>query len=207
MSGGHDFDPATVAELSRRAKVALRQRARGVRASIPLSGAAERSRAIVERLKTLEPLLGARSIALFDAMAAKREVDVRSLDGWARERGASVVYPSMDRAAWAMTFRDPGDPDAMQDRGFGFREPDPSAPEATEIDVIVTPALLVDGRGIRLGYGGGFYDRALAQHKPRSRAVCVVYEFQLAADLPRAEHDVPVDLVVTDERVLAIADS
>src|SRR5512139_3027299 len=142
MSGGHDFDPATVAELSRRAKAALRQRSRAVRASIPLSCAAERSHAIVERLKSLDDVLGARTIALFDAMLQKREVDVRSLDAWARARGAAVVYPSMDRAAWAMTFRDPGDPATMEDRGFGFREPAPAAPEATEIDVIVTPALL-----------------------------------------------------------------
>lgn len=202
MSDGHDFDPATVAELGRRAKAALRKRARGVRSAIPLSAAAERSSAIVERLKTLDVVLGARTIALFDAMTEKREVDVRALDAWARARGMAVGYPSMDRGSWSMTFRDPGNPSAMDDRGFGFREPDGAIPEMNDIDVIITPALLVDGAGNRLGYGGGFYDRALARHKPRSKAVCVVYQFQLAADLPHGDGDVAVDLIVTDERVI-----
>ena len=203
MSGGHDFDPETVAELGRRAKAALRKRARGVRAAMPLPAAAERSNAIVERLKTLDLVLQARTIALFDAMTEKREVDVRPLDAWARARGMAVVYPSMDRASWTMSFRDPGDPAKMEDRGFGFREPEGSIPEMNDIDVIITPALLVDGAGNRLGYGGGFYDRALARHKPHSKAVCVAYQFQLAADLPHGDGDVAVDLIVTDERVIA----
>ncbi len=197
-----DFDPDTVAELARRAKVALRKRARAVRAAVPESAAVERSRAIVERLCNLEVVQAARTIALFDAMLAKREVDARALDPWARARGAAVVYPSMDRASWTMAFRDPGDPARMTDRGFGFAEPDPSIAEVDAIDVIVTPALLVDGRGNRLGYGGGFYDRALARYRPHAVAVCVVYPFQLAADLPTGPGDVPVDIVVTDEKVI-----
>ena len=197
-----DFDPETVAELGRRAKVALRKRAKSVRAAIPESAAIERSRAIVERLCDLDVVKAARTIALFDAMLAKREVDPRAIDPWARARGASVVYPSMDRASWTMTFRDPGDPATMTDRGFGFAEPDPSVAEAETIDVIVTPALLVDGRGNRLGYGGGFYDRALSRYRPPAVAVCVVYPFQLAADLPTGPGDVPVDVIVTDQKVI-----
>lgn len=202
MSGEQPFDTAAVAELAKRAKVALRKRARGVRGALTEAAAAERSRAIVERLRGLEVVQGAKTIALFDAMLARREVDVVALDAWARARGASVLYPSMDRASWTMTFRDPGSRETMTDRGFGFLEPDPGAPEATEVDVIVTPALLVDGRGHRLGYGGGFYDRAIARFKPHAHAVCVVYDFQLAADLPVAAGDVPVDLIVTDKKVL-----
>jgi 5-formyltetrahydrofolate cyclo-ligase len=202
MSGEQPFDPSAVAELARRAKVALRKRARGVRGALTEAAAAERSRSILERLLSLDVVTSARTIALFEAMTARREVDVRDLDPWARARGISVVYPSMSREAWSMTFRDPGAPGNMADRGFGFLEPDPNLPEATEIDVVITPALLVDGRGYRLGYGGGFYDRALARLKPHAKAVCVVYHFQLAADLPTAETDVPVDLIVTDQKVI-----
>lgn len=202
MSAEQPFDSTAVAELARRAKIALRKRARGVRGALTESAASERSRAILERLLAQEIVANACTIALFHPMTARREVDVRGLDPWARSRGASVVYPSMDREAWTMTFRDPAVPESMTDRGCGFLEPDPGLPEATEIDVVVTPALLVDGRGYRLGYGGGFYDRALARLKPRAKAVCVVYDFQLAADLPIAEGDVPVDLIVTDRKII-----
>lgn len=202
MSGEQPFDEGAVAELARRAKVALRKRARGVRGALTEAAAAERSRAIVERLQELDAVQAAKTIALFDAIRARREVDVTPLDAWARARGASVAYPSMDREAWTMTFRDPGSRDSMTDRGFGFLEPDPEAAEVGEVDVIVTPALLVDGRGYRLGYGGGFYDRTIASLKPRAAAICVVYDFQLAADLPVGAGDVPVDLIVTDKKVL-----
>ncbi|HVY49722.1 MAG TPA: 5-formyltetrahydrofolate cyclo-ligase, partial [Minicystis sp.] len=56
--------------------------------------------------------------------------------------------------------------------------------------------------GYRLGYGAGYYDRALPRVRPPALAVGVAFSFQLVADLPVTEHDVPVDLVVTDDRVL-----
>ncbi len=211
MTDGHDFDPDAVAEMARRAKVELRKRARSVRGALPEPAAAERSSRIVNRLLTLDAVQRARSIALFDPMLARREVDVRPVDVWARGRGVRVLYPSMsvvDAGAGegqtrhrAMCFRE-GDPATMQDGGLGFREPSGEAPAVTEIDVIVVPALLVDGRGHRLGYGGGFYDRALLTHRPPAVAVAVVYHFQLAAELPTTGGDARVDVTVTDAAVL-----
>jgi 5,10-methenyltetrahydrofolate synthetase len=84
---------------------------------------------------------------------------------------------------------------------FGMREPDPN--EALQIfpaegDTILVPGVAFDRRGGRLGRGGGFYDRFLAQW-PDVRRVGIAFSEQLVAAVPREIHDVPVDAVVTED--------
>ena len=76
-------------------------------------------------------------------------------------------------------------------------------PEALgDADVVIAPALAIDQHGIRLGQGGGWYDRALLHRRPGVPVFAMVHEAELISDgrLPHAEHDVPVDAVVTEER-------
>jgi 5-formyltetrahydrofolate cyclo-ligase len=64
-------------------------------------------------------------------------------------------------------------------------------------DVVVVPALAVDRHGIRLGRGGGYYDRALVHARPEAVLVTVVFDDERVDDLPREVHDRPVTAVVT----------
>jgi 5-formyltetrahydrofolate cyclo-ligase len=64
-------------------------------------------------------------------------------------------------------------------------------------DVVVVPALAVDRHGIRLGRGGGYYDRALVHARPDAVLVTVVFDDERVDDLPREVHDRPVTAVVT----------
>lgn len=198
----HGFDEEATRHLARQAKAALRKRARGVRAAVPKSGIVERSAAIVERLLAHPALAAARTVALFHPIEGRNEVDLGALDPVLRARGASVVYPAIDPETRVMVFRDPGRPSALEERGMGFAEPSPELPEAAAIDVVVVPALAVDGRGHRLGYGAGFYDRALPRFCPPGVAIAVAFEFQLASELPLTEGDVAVDWIVTDRKTL-----
>ena len=104
-----------------------------------------------------------------------------------------------------MTFRQVVDMESMHERGQGFLDPGPDAPEAEALDVIVVPGLAFDPRGYRIGYGAGYYDRTLPRFRPPALAVGVAFDFQLAPDLPSTDNDVPVDLIVTDERVLPVS--
>src|SRR5262249_7824405 len=92
-------------------------------------------------------------------------------------------------------------PEALSERGLGFREPDPAAPEAEALDVVVVPALQIDARGHRIGYGAGFYDRTLPRFCPPALAVGVAFSFPLIPAGPVPAGDVPLDLIVTDEGV------
>jgi 5-formyltetrahydrofolate cyclo-ligase len=145
----------------------------------------------------------ARSVALFWPIAQRREVDLRDLDAQLRARGVRVAYPGVDDAG-AMTFRFVADAGAMLDHPLGFREPPLDAPEAApgELDVVVVPALAVDPRGHRIGYGAGHYDRALPLHATKARRIAVVFDFQLVAEVPDTPGDLAVHVIVTDARTL-----
>ena len=66
-----------------------------------------------------------------------------------------------------------------------------------EADAVVVPALAVDRFGIRLGRGGGYYDRALVHARPDAVLVTVVFDGERVDELPREVHDRPVAAVVT----------
>jgi 5-formyltetrahydrofolate cyclo-ligase len=186
------------------AKNMMRRRFRMLRRAVPRVALAQRSSVVCQRLLELPELRSARVVALFRAIARQHEVDLVSLDAALRDAGKQLAYPYIEPGAREMRFRLVVALDELAERGQGFAEPPVDAPELTEIDVIVVPGLAFDPRGHRIGYGAGFYDRALPRYRPPACAIGVAFEFQLAADLPNADHDVPVDRVVTDVRVLEV---
>ena len=74
--------------------------------------------------------------------------------------------------------------------------------DANEIEVIVVPAVAYDRKGNRLGRGKGFYDRLLAEAK--ATKIGVGYEFQLIDSLPAEEHDIPMDIIITQNNTIII---
>ena len=70
--------------------------------------------------------------------------------------------------------------------------------------ICIVPALLVDTKGYRLGYGAGFYDRFLSTYS--GKKICLAYQQNLSkTTLPHTEFDVPVDMVITESGVLVCA--
>jgi len=83
---------------------------------------------------------------------------------------------------------------------FGLLEPVGPRLGPTAIgtaDVVVLPALAVDRRGVRLGRGGGYYDRALQHVRPDAVLVAVVFDDELLDEIPAEPHDQLVTAVVT----------
>ena len=190
--------------IRRKVKAELRKRMRALRKTAPAASCLERSRAIAHRIEAVPGFERARRVALFWPIEARHEVDLRPLDTVLRARGAAVFYPAIDPESGKMTFR-AGAPGTLVEAGYGFAEPPSDAPEATALDVIVVPALAVDGRGHRLGYGAGYYDRTIPRFAPPARTIVVAYDYQLIVEVPVTEGDVPCDVVVTDERTIVVA--
>jgi 5-formyltetrahydrofolate cyclo-ligase len=188
--------------LRRRAKAELRKRMQGLRRAFPAAACGERSARIVDRVASLEAIATARAVALFWPIEERHEVDLRALDARLRARGARVAYPAVVDEGRAMVFRFVRDVGTMVTGAFGIREPAPAEPEPApgELDAIVVPALAMDLRGYRIGYGAGYYDRTLPRFAPPAVTVGVAYDFQLLAEIPQTGDDRPVLWVVTDAR-------
>jgi len=198
----HSHALAAEEEIRFKVKAELRKRLRGVRNTAPLEACGERSAKIVSALDAHPAMKHAKSVALFWPIIERHEVDLRPLDATLRARGVRVAYPAIDQDSGVMTFRFVDDIATLEDAGYGFAEPPKEAPDATALDVIVVPALAVDPTGHRIGYGAGFYDRALPSVAPPGVAIAVAYDYQLVAEIPFTPGDVQVAWVVTDTRVL-----
>jgi 5-formyltetrahydrofolate cyclo-ligase len=203
-------DAELLSALRPRAKRQIRQRMRSLRSALPAASVAARSAAIVERLLALPAFAEALGLALFWPIEDKNEVDLRPLDTAARSRGKKLYYPFLSAAGPTVRtgFRRVDTVSDLALGGSGFVEPREDAPEARrgDIDLMVVPALAVDPRGFRLGYGKGFYDATLPDFRPPARAVAVAFAFQLVSEIPREPHDVRCDTIVTDERVIDAVD-
>jgi 5-formyltetrahydrofolate cyclo-ligase len=196
-----ELDAEAVKVLAYRAKAELRKRARALRNTIPASAIAERSAKIIARIEALAQVQQAKRIALFWPIEGRNEVDLRPLAETLKTRGVRLAFPSIDPDTRVMTFRYPQNHSAMEERGLGFAEPAYDDPEAAELDVVIVPALGLDASGNRIGYGAGYYDRTLPRFCPPAVAIAVAFDFQLLVEVPTTDGDVPVDVVLTDERI------
>lgn len=91
---------------------------------------------------------------------------------------------------------------------FNLLEPAKELPAVTEDQknnsICIVPALLVDTKGYRLGYGAGFYDRFLSTYP--GKKICLAYQQNLSREtLPHTAFDVAVDVVITESEVLTCA--
>ena len=128
------------------------------------------------------------------------ELDVRVLLAALHRRGHACALPVVTGRGRRLVFRawSPGDPLAAA--AFGVMVPTDDAPEVVP-RVVLTPLLAFDGRGHRLGWGGGYYDRTLAALRAGAAPVLAVgvgYEAQRVARVPAGPGDERLDWVVTE---------
>ena len=98
--------------------------------------------------------------------------------------------------------------DQLVAASFNLLEPSKDLSALTEDQmndsICIVPALLVDTKGYRLGYGAGFYDRFLSTYP--GKKICLAYQQNLSrTTLPHAAFDVAVDVVITESDVLTCA--
>jgi 5-formyltetrahydrofolate cyclo-ligase len=121
------------------------------------------------------------------------------------DEGYSLALPCLvpQEDGYRMIFRAFVIGDVLISGPFDIRQPSDAAPEVTP-DIILLPLLAFDEAGIRLGYGGGYYDRALcALRKSHDiKAYGVAFSGQQLAEIPFEVHDQPLDGIVTERGVV-----
>ena len=147
----------------------------------------------------------AGSVMLYCSMPARREVDTAPLVrmiGGGKERALYMPLCSGDTLC-AVAFRE-GDP--LTQGAFGQPEPVGSCVDVVP-DVLVLPVVAVDGRGNRLGYGKGYYDRFISELRRKGGEpflLALAFSFQIVDSLPKDPWDQTVDCIVTEKDVLRI---
>lgn len=117
-----------------------------------------------------------------------------------RDLGARVLLPVTRPGDPAALLWGEYRPGALVDGRFGLLEPAGpwlDAEAIAQAAVVLVPALAVDRRGVRLGRGGGYYDRSLPLRAPGARLVAVVRDEELVDELPSEPHDVRMTHALT----------
>lgn len=158
------------------------------------------AQAIAARVLALPQFRAARRVCLYVALAGEPGAEAL----WAAAGDRSIVCPG--GGSNGPELRAVRELSGMARAGRGFWEPPPGEPvPPSDIDVFVVPGLSFDGQGVRLGRGGGYYDRLLAQRAQGAVCVGVALERWLTLALPREPHDVPVTHLATEARLFAVA--
>ena len=125
-----------------------------------------------------------------------------------RRRGATIVYPRVEGAG-VLGVHVVDDELELLPGPFGLSEPSAQALRADLrlVDAVVVPAVAFDRLGMRLGYGGGYYDRLLPGLRADCPRIGLAFDEQIVAELPAEHHDAAVDVVVTPTRVIRPADA
>jgi 5-formyltetrahydrofolate cyclo-ligase len=179
-------------------KAELRSERLSLRDSIPPIERIEKSLAIATH--------GAKAIFLDDAGAIvsgflpiRSEADIRPLMTLLRDRGARLCVPAiLDKQT--IVFRELVRGAELVAGTFGTFGP---GPEAAELDpqIMLVPLSVFDERGHRIGYGGGYYDRAierLHQKGLKPLLIGIAFDCQEVASVPNEPHDIRLDAILTE---------
>ena len=177
------------------AKKQLRAQVRAQRRALPPEVLAADSRAITERLLALPEM--ERAERVFCYVSLPGEVETSPLIGRLLSQGRAVLVPRC-RAGGEMDLVPISSLDDLTPGAYGILEPGPDLTPTGEMpDLAVVPALAFDRRGMRLGQGGGYYDRYLAGGHVPSILLC--RERMLSPELPKEDWDLSFDWLLTEQ--------
>ena len=181
----------------------LRKEMRSVLATITPEQRHIRSLDVCHQLQDTPEFRRAETIMLFLSMEQEVETSTLVLQAW--KEGKTVALP---RVRWAereiepvaIKSLDTSPNPSMQ----GLRDPVGGTPiSLARIDLVAVPGLAFDRRGYRLGRGKGFYDRFLSKKDFHGLRIALCFQEQVLEDLlPVEPHDMPMNMIVTDQKIL-----
>lgn len=171
---------------------------RAARRAVPAEDRLRHAEAAAERLLALPEIASARTVLAY--AATPEEIDPAPAVEALRARGATIALPRVTGPGRLTLHR--VDPGIMLVPGpFGLLEPPRDSPTVApgEIDVAIVPGVAFDGACRRIGHGGGFYDH-LSSMMVDAVTVGLAFDEQVLGEVPYADHDVCVDILVTPSR-------
>ena len=157
---------------------------------------------ISEKLLSLERILNAGNVLIYASFGS--EINTWDMAEKLLLKKIPLSFPKC-RENGVITFHTVSSLNELKDGKYGIKEPDISLPQPviTNKTVCIMPGLAFTEKGERLGYGGGYYDRFLADY-PYVYKIAPTYEKLISDSLPSMPHDIRADCIITEERTIVI---
>ncbi len=184
-------------------KAALRRLLIAARARLPQAERDAAGRVLRDAVLALPQVQMAGTVAAYFSFGAEPGTHGLVYALW--KRGSYVLLPLL-RPDLDLDWACYEGPDSLRPGPRGMAEPTAArrgVAAITSADLVIVPALAVDRRGVRLGRGGGSYDRVLARVGTQVPTVALLYDGELLDEVPAAPHDQRVRLVAQPSRAIS----
>lgn len=158
------------------------------------------SLALQQRFLDLPEVQSARTLALYAPI--HHEVETAAVAAAALAASKKLLYPAV--VGDDLRFCQVAALNELTPGKYGIPEPSGEGCDPAEADLIVVPGVAFDLCGRRIGYGKGYYDRSLHRLEGSGKLVAFCYDFQLLQEIVGEPHDVTMDLIVTELRVVRV---
>jgi 5-formyltetrahydrofolate cyclo-ligase len=183
-------------------KEELRKEGIEIRKNLPESDLLEKSKQIKKRLYKMREFLQASTILFYvsyDNEVYTHEMIKENISG-----KKNVVVPITDAEKHCLILSKLKAWEDLECSNYSILEPKKnciSEVSLDKIDLILVPGVVFDESGNRIGHGVGYYDKLLKNSK-KAIHIGLAFEAQIVDNIPAEEHDVKVDKIVTEERII-----
>lgn len=162
------------------------------------------SKKILEQLLTVEEFVKSKCVSIY--LSFGNEVDTFLIVEWLKQNNKSVVVPYTEKKEINLTpvYIEDIDEDTTLSP-FGYPEPiieRVKKAKLDEVDFVIVPGVAFDDSKNRIGYGKGYYDQYLSGFNSEIKFAGLAYDFQLLDSIPTEQHDIRMDMIITEKRVI-----
>lgn len=154
------------------------------------------SKAIFKKLKKIESFRMAQKIGTYYPIGT--EVLTQDIMQEALSEGKEIFLPKV--IGENLEFRKIQNFSNLEKGSFDIMEPRDECPVDNNLDIILVPTVGISPKGVRLGYGNGFYDRFLAKNKIET--ISLTFDKQIIKNIPNSDYDVIINWIVTEDRII-----
>jgi len=160
------------------------------------------SRKIWEKIFNLE--IYSKSKVIFIYLDFNNEVMTFPYIKRMLDEGKRLVVPYTDMVNEVLILSEISNEKDLALNPFGYYEPEEPTPVPVEdIDLVIVPGVVFDEKLNRVGFGKGYYDKILHRLSPHAKKIAVAHDFQVLDSVPSEEHDVKMDILITEKRVIS----
>mgnify|MGYP001353627139 FL=1 len=164
----------------------------------------EKSNKIKEKLFSLPEFKDAKNILFY--VSFNDEVDTHEIiKELLANKEKNIIVPYVVKNNPILQLSEIKNFNELEPKTWGILEPKDEFIRKFDIenvDLVIIPGIVFDQNGHRIGYGYGYYDRFLKKLDKNVVKIGFGFEFQIVDKIPEEKHDVPVDIMVTEKRVI-----